>query len=108
MGLEVHDFNFVSDIGIVLCNLAAKEGYSNLAMMYRNDSGNNCFRVSFRSSRDQPDPIALKFAVHFGGGGHLCAAGCKISKQKFSGSFKLSNFGNWKCENLADMLYSKD
>lgn len=96
LGLEVNDFNFVSDLGVLLCRLAAKQGYANLAMLYRKDTSGN-FRVSFRSSREQPSPLALKLAVHFGGGGHLCAAGCKITKQRFHSSFGFSNFGNWKC-----------
>ncbi len=51
----MHDFNFVSDMDIVLCKLTEREGHNNLAMMYRKDLANNCFRVSFQQGPPQPD-----------------------------------------------------
>jgi nanoRNase/pAp phosphatase (c-di-AMP/oligoRNAs hydrolase) len=96
LGIEVNTFNFASDMGIILCKLGVKSGHSNLAMMYRSDKGPNVYRVSFRSIHEEPEPLALKMALYFGGGGHLCAAGCKISKARFNSNFKHSHFGNWK------------
>lgn len=76
-------------------------------MVYRLDFKFNCYRVSFRSLRNAPDPLALKIAEYFGGGGHLCAAGCKVSKQKFNSVFRISDFGVWEFTD-AGMLYKDE
>jgi nanoRNase/pAp phosphatase (c-di-AMP/oligoRNAs hydrolase) len=40
-----------------------------------------------RSFKSLENPLALTLAEKFQGGGHICAAGCKVSKNKFNSHF---------------------
>ena len=67
-----------------------------VAAMITEQPGSGILRVSFRSKNPAVD--VSKLAVHFGGGGHKCAAGAKIKKplETFLPEFRtaLKNFLN--------------
>lgn len=103
LGLAITDYEYVSDLGILMCRLAHGRGYANLAMLYRKDYEG--YRVSFRSIRNATEPLAMKMAVNFGGGGHLLASGCKIGQHKFSSTFKMSAMEKVDVQELVNNLY---
>jgi nanoRNase/pAp phosphatase (c-di-AMP/oligoRNAs hydrolase) len=44
-------------------------------------------RISARSNKCFGEPLALELAEKYQGGGHLCAAGFKLSVHKFKSQF---------------------
>lgn len=62
-------------------------------------------KVSFRSRRGKPNPRALEMAQLFGGGGHLCAAGCQIKKQIFMNNFEFKAMKNIEVDIIEELLF---
>ena len=61
-------------------------GYENLAIIYNKCQGE--IKISTRSSpKSKKDPLALEMALILGGGGHVCAAGCSITRVLFKETF---------------------
>lgn len=84
---EMGDKGLTSDLGSILAYLSAKNKFQNLAMIY-NKVSSEC-RISFRSYQFiEEKPLALEISEFYGGGGHLCAAGCFIDKATFKQHFK--------------------
>lgn len=83
--LEPSNPKKISDIGVVLSYLSTSHGLENLSMLFIRNSDQ--YRISTRSHRSLPNPLALELAEKYQGGGHLCAAGFKLSFQKFKSQF---------------------
>lgn len=80
------DRSITSDLGSILAFLSSKLNGRNLAMIYSKNAI-DC-RISFRSSQlSDREPLALKVAEIYGGGGHVCAAGCQMAKNLFKSHF---------------------
>jgi nanoRNase/pAp phosphatase (c-di-AMP/oligoRNAs hydrolase) len=92
LGIKVHNHDLNSDLGKILSKLGYKNGLANLAMIYKDAGYLATTRVSFRSHRTVPKPLAQIIAESFGGGGHVCASGCQIDSKIFKKVFKISAF----------------
>ena len=104
IGVRSSDPEYTSDLGIILSEIACrKEGFENLAMFYK--PGGDVMKVSFRSRRGREGPRALEMAQLFGGGGHLCAAGCQIQKKVFERNFGFKKMGGLEVEDLEGLLF---
>lgn len=84
---EPRNPNKISDIGTVLAYLSAEEKLLNLAVLVMKKPTE--IRVSCRSHRQQPEPMALALSKHFQGGGHTEAAGFKITPNQLRTNLKI-------------------